>query len=227
MQAPYGSWPSPVSGDVVARDPGWPYSQVLTSDGAVYWIESRPEEDGRDVIVVWRPGAEPVDVIAAGWCARTRVHEYGGGQFTVHDGTVYFCEDADQRIYAIRDGEPVPLTPEPATKHAVRYADLHVTPDGTRLAWLAWDHPRMPWEGSELHTIELKEGLSLFSNNRRVSGPEEARGEEEAERQERADRGALGVGELAEDRHRAERGARGEAEEHAPQLPAETRKKRR
>ena len=31
------------------------------------------------------------------------------------------------------------------------YAPPRVSPDGTRIAWLAWDHPRMPWEGCELY----------------------------------------------------------------------------
>ena len=50
------------------------------------------------------------------------MHEYGGGAFTVHDGTVYFCNDADQRVY--RGAEPI--TPEPATPFGLRYADLRV-----------------------------------------------------------------------------------------------------
>ncbi|MDA0180699.1 prolyl oligopeptidase family serine peptidase [Solirubrobacter phytolaccae] len=218
MEAPYGSWPSPISGEVVARDPGWPYSGLVADHGALYWIEARSHEDGRDVVV-----ADGVDAIPAGASARTRVHEYGGGAYTVHAGTVYFCDDADQRVYATRDGVPVPLTPAPPHKHGVRYADLQVTPDGrtlicvrerdgdpehindlvafptdgsappvvlaeghdfyssprispdgSRLAWLVWDHPRMPWEGTELHVAELKEGLSLFKKRLVAGGADEA-----------------------------------------------------
>jgi dipeptidyl aminopeptidase/acylaminoacyl peptidase len=218
-QAPYGTWRSPVDGDAVAGDRGWMYSLVTASGADIYWSEARPLEGGRDTIVVRRAGAAPVDVIPADCSARTRVHEYGGGAYTLHGETVYFCHDADQRIHRIEPGgSPVPITPAPATKFGLRYADLRVTPDGrwvvcvrerdgdrehvndlvavpadgsgeprllasghdfyssprvspdgTRLAWLTWDHPRMPWEGSELWIAELAPGATL-SGERLVAG---------------------------------------------------------
>ena len=198
--APYGSWRSPIDADAVAHDRGWTYSMLTAAPDGVYWSELRPEEDGRDAIV--RDGE---DVIPPGCSARTRVHEYGGGAFTVAGGTVYFCHDDDQRIHVMRNGSPVPITPDPATPFALRYADLRVhgewlvcvresdgrkehlnelvalpvdgsaephviasghdfyaapriSPDGTQICWLAWDHPRMPWEGSELYVAPFGEG---------------------------------------------------------------------
>src|SRR5262245_39291272 len=128
-EAPYGTWRSPIDGDAVANDRGWMYSLITVSDGAIYWSEARPLQDGRDTIVVTHPGRPAEDAIPATFSARTRVHEYGGGAYTVHDGTVYFSHDADCRIYrVVPGGEPEPITPEGA-----RYADLHVTPDGRRL----------------------------------------------------------------------------------------------
>ena len=198
MEAPYGTWKSPIDGAAVAADRGWTYSLVTAAGGDVYWSEARPLEDGRDAIVVKRGDAAPVDAIPATFSARTRVHEYGGGAYTVHDGAVIFCNDADQRVY--RGAEPI--TPEPATPFGLRYADLRVagdrvicvrerdgepehvndlvgfpldgsaepvvlaaghdfyaaprvSPDGSQLAFLTWDHPRMPWEGSELWVMEF------------------------------------------------------------------------
>src|SRR3954469_13447962 len=54
MEAPYGTWSSPVDGRFVASDSGWPYTLLKVCRGDVYWSESRPEEDGRDALVVRR-----------------------------------------------------------------------------------------------------------------------------------------------------------------------------
>ena len=54
IQAPYGTWSSPIDARFVAEDSGWPYSLVKVSGGDVYWSESRPAEDGRDALVLRR-----------------------------------------------------------------------------------------------------------------------------------------------------------------------------
>ncbi|KNB53595.1 S9 family peptidase [Streptomyces caatingaensis] len=47
------------------------------------------------------------------------------------------------------------------------------SPDGTRVAWLAWDHPRMPWDGTELCVARVERGR--FTGVRTVlGGPEES-----------------------------------------------------
>ncbi|HEY6886923.1 MAG TPA: prolyl oligopeptidase family serine peptidase [Solirubrobacter sp.] len=221
MQAPYGSWSSPIDGRAVAEDSGWTYTLLKVVGNDVYWSESRPAEDGRDALVVRRGGAQPVDVIPAEFSARTRVHEYGGGAYTVDGDTVYFCNDADQRVYRVdRGGAPRPITPEPEVPFGLRYADLEIvgewvicvrervaepehvnelvafstdggeaprviaeghdfyaapriSPSGAELAWLTWDHPRMPWEGSELWTAPFGDG-SLGEARLVAGGPAEA-----------------------------------------------------
>ncbi|AZQ74223.1 S9 family peptidase [Streptomyces luteoverticillatus] len=47
-----------------------------------------------------------------------------------------------------------------------------LSPDGRRAAWLAWDHPRMPWEGTELKVAEVTEGAggALLTGARTVLG---------------------------------------------------------
>jgi dipeptidyl aminopeptidase/acylaminoacyl peptidase len=173
------------------------------------WLEMRAHEGGRYVIVRADPGAEPSDLTPPGLSARTRVHEYGGGSYAVHDGSVFFTEDADQRLYRQDAGlEPVAITPEPPAPRALRYADMDVSPDGRRIAcvrelhageglptnelvtlapdgssepevlaagrdfyafprwspdgarvaYIAWDLPRMPWDGTDLEVIEIGAG---------------------------------------------------------------------
>jgi dipeptidyl aminopeptidase/acylaminoacyl peptidase len=218
--APYGSWSSPITVDLVANEGGVAYGYLSAGDEGVYWLESRPQEQGRQALVFRPHGGEPVDVVPAGFNVRTRVHEYGGGAW-FRDGDVVYCSSFDDsRLYRI-DGvgaEPKAITPEPPAPHAWRYADgrvlaggrlivcvrethgdgepvneLVVLPtdgseeprvvvsgrdfyaaprpsrDGSCLAWLAWDHPHVPFEGTDLCVGDLSpEGEC--SNARRVAG---------------------------------------------------------
>ncbi len=198
---PYGSWKSPITSDlIVAKSIG--LSEIRFDGGDVYWLESRPEEGGRNVVV---RGASGEDFNPQPFNARTRCHEYGGGAWSVADGTLYFSNYADQRLYRVeRYGTtPLPLTPEGAWRFAdgiidsrrrcwigVRedhtvsgqeqantivsidfsgsldsgrvlasghdfYSSPRLSPDGKWLAYLAWDHPRMPWVGTTLYVIAL------------------------------------------------------------------------
>jgi dipeptidyl aminopeptidase/acylaminoacyl peptidase len=206
--APYGTWPSPVTaGLLVEQAVG--LADVQVAGEWIYWVESRPAEEGRQVIVRTRPGEEPADVIPGGFSARTQVHEYGGRCYAIHEETVVFSNWADQRLYAVSPGAPPrPLTPEPSTPRGDRFADPVITPDGawlvcvhehhdggrtvtndlvrvslgsedpippprrlafghdfygaprlspdgTRLAWMTWDHPDMPWDTTELWVADV------------------------------------------------------------------------
>src|SRR3954452_4657185 len=109
--APYGSWASPITIDM-AVSASTSLREPRLARGEIYWTEARPEEGGRQVIVRL-DDAGPVDLTPAPFNARTMVHEYGGGWYTVDpdDGTVFFSKAADGRIYRQdRDGSPEPLT---------------------------------------------------------------------------------------------------------------------
>jgi hypothetical protein len=131
--APYGAWKSPITTDVlVQRAVG--LAEVRVSDGNVYWLEGRPAEGGRNVVVRHSVRGEIADVTPPEFNARTLVHEYGGGAYAVMGSTVFFANFEDQRVYRQEEGgEPVAITPEPLYLRGERYADFEVSPDGRRL----------------------------------------------------------------------------------------------
>ena len=205
--APYGSWKSPITSDlIVSAVVG--LGQVVLDGDDIYWIEQRPTEGGRNVVVQRTPDGRTIERTPAPFNARTRVHEYGGGAFCVHNGTLYFSNFTDQQLYRQEaDAAPQPLTQEENLRYAdgvidpargrlicIRedhrqegqeavntvvsidlasgdtqvvvsgndfYSSPRLSPDGTRLAWLTWTHPNMPWDGTELWTGELQADGSL------------------------------------------------------------------
>src|SRR5687768_8668283 len=94
--APYGSWKSPITADLIVQ--GSVGLGMIKTDGEdAYWLEMRPSEGGRSCIVRRAPDGSVSDITPRDFNARTRVHEYGGGEFVVRQGIVYFSNFADQR----------------------------------------------------------------------------------------------------------------------------------
>ncbi|MBD2078386.1 S9 family peptidase [Leptolyngbya sp. FACHB-17] len=216
--ASYGTWKSPISSDlIVAGTIG--LGQIKLDGKTIYWSESRPTEAGRNVIVQRSANGETIDLTPAPFNARTRVHEYGGGAFMIANGTVYFSNFADQRLYQQTDGsEPIALTPEASLRYAdalfdsarnrlvcVReehqdqsventiaaisltdqsqtvlvsgsdfYAFPRLSPDGSRLSWICWNHPNMPWDGTELWTAKIRADGTLDTPEKIAGGLEES-----------------------------------------------------
>jgi dipeptidyl aminopeptidase/acylaminoacyl peptidase len=225
----YGTWPSPISAERVASQ-AVRFGAVAVDGDGIYWLEGRPQQGGRNVLVRLSPpdgfgGAGLVhDVVPADFNVRSRVHEYGGGAYVVDRGNLYFSNFADQRIYraALEGMNPaeaglhvVPITPEGPWYYA-DYAvdrlrnrlvcvredhsgagepvttlvsvplsggtngeviaaghDFYSTPrfnrDGSQLSWLAWRHPNMPWDGTELWVADVSPDGAL-SDARTVAG---------------------------------------------------------
>src|ERR1044071_9287273 len=134
--APYGSWKSPITAEIAAAGEVG-LEQVRLDGDSVYWIERRPHEGGRKVIVRRAGNGKITDMTPAGFNARTRVHEYGGGDYAVNNGTVIFSNFADQRLYIQTPGsEPRALTPA----MDMRYADGIVDAAGSRFLSVREDH---------------------------------------------------------------------------------------
>ncbi|MDE5097013.1 MAG: S9 family peptidase [Trichodesmium sp. St16_bin4-tuft] len=216
--APLGSWKSPITTDLILS--GAIGLSSITIDGNnVYWIEGRPSEGGRNVIVRHTPDGKTTDITPSPFNVRTRVHEYGGGAFLVADDTIYFSNFKDQRLYRQTPGtEPQPLTPSADLRYADAvidkqrdrlicvqedhtkdgepinrivsinlkngediqvlaegydfYASPRLSPDGSKLCWISWNHPNLPWDGTELWVAQVNTD-GLLDENKFVAGGKE------------------------------------------------------
>lgn len=208
---PYGSWESPITSDVITSD-SISIGEIHLDDQDTYWTEMRPEEGGRYVIIKRDKNGITTNLTPPEFNVRTRVHEYGGGSFCVSQGTLYFSNFDDQRIYCQQsDSSPTPITPEIGMRYAdsilddlnqrlicIRedhsstwqepinsivslnlkngssrvivsgynfYAAPCLSQDGSKLAWLAWNHPNMPWDGTQLW-------VGSFNDNGDITNPQ-------------------------------------------------------
>ena len=133
---PFGLWPSPISAELAARG-SRRFGMVQASGEAVYWSEGRPEDQGRQVIVRVGPDGRPADILPKPHSARSRVHEYGGGEFAVSDATVFFVNDKDQQVYELTP----PRAPRRVTKApGTRFADFAHDASRGRLIAVAETH---------------------------------------------------------------------------------------
>jgi dipeptidyl aminopeptidase/acylaminoacyl peptidase len=145
--APYGSWRSPISAASAVAG-AVRLSEICVSGSDIYWLEGRPAEKGRGVVVRRRGGVSE-DLTPAPFDARTRVHEYGGGAYWVAGETVFFSNDSDGRIYRIDPGEGArPVTAEGPS----RWADGCATADGGNLYVVREDHAG---DGEPVNSIAL------------------------------------------------------------------------
>ena len=222
--APYGAWQSlvridDVVGDVIVLGEPW-----IDGDD-VYWLEGRPAEAGRRVLVRAAADGSTADLTPPPFNVRTRVHEYGGGSYVVGGGIVVFSEFGDGRLYRLDPGatEAVPITPPGPWRYADLRPDLarrrfyavredhsagegdheavvntivavpldggdpvvlvsgpdfvaspRLAPDGTRLCWLEWDHPDMPWDATRLRVALIEPDGSLGESTLAAGGPDES-----------------------------------------------------
>ena len=230
--ADYGTWRSPITTEAALRG-GLDFRHSLGSlgydRGRLYWSEGRPAEAGRATIVCHDRSGELQELLPPPFNLRSRTHEYGGGDFIVDAGCLFFSSDHDGRWYCypleeggvrtspfpiteaggIRyadpcydlrrsrlivvaeevlpgDREPVdrilalplsmeePLPPTKLVEGADFYSSPRLSPDGTQLTWISWNHPNMPWDGSELWLAEVDTDGSLINQQQIAGGDEES-----------------------------------------------------
>ena len=129
-----GTWQSDITAEMVAGS-SVRYADVQLDGDDIYWLEGRPEEQGRNVIVR-RRGEQLQDLLPAPYGARSRVHEYGGGAYVVYAGDIWFVNNSDQQIYYLHGGEITQLT----TQMQCRFADLQYDPHHQCLYAIREDH---------------------------------------------------------------------------------------
>ncbi len=208
---PHGAWPSPVSIASLAES-GIAVGELRCDGGRLYWLESRPTEGGRMVLMTRGADGAVRQLTPEGFNLRTRVHEYGGAPYAVNGEDVWFASFRDQLVYR-QHGETI----TPVTPAGYRYAEITPVPgggliavredhsdpadiknaivrltgeagdagtllwggsdfvaypalcaDGTKLAWIAWDHPNMPWDVTTLYVADL--GPNGLSNVTAIAG---------------------------------------------------------
>ncbi|MGF1479527.1 MAG: prolyl oligopeptidase family serine peptidase [Cyanophyceae cyanobacterium] len=217
--ASYGSWKSPIASDLIVSETI--RLGGVTVDGKdLYWLEGRPTEGGRNVLVRRSPEGQ-TDVTPAPFNVRTKVHEYGGAAYVVSDRTRYFVNFVDQRLYKQPlNSQPEPLTDESPRRYADAvvdrsrerlicvcedhtnaeqepentlatvdlktgavtvlvsgsdfYSSPRMSPDGTQLAWLSWNHPHMPWDSTQLWVATVKADGTLAEKQCIAGGVDES-----------------------------------------------------
>jgi dipeptidyl aminopeptidase/acylaminoacyl peptidase len=135
---PYGSWPSSISAELITR--AAPSLNFVQSYGdALYWVEGRPWEAGRSVIMRRDSNGEIVDLLPAPFSHYSKVHEYGGMAYALDDNHLYFVNAADQRIYKLSLKSK--STPQAITDEGPwRFADLVVDRQNQRLIAVCEEH---------------------------------------------------------------------------------------
>ncbi len=172
--APYGSWTSPVTADLLISQTVRLGEPRIDGD-CIYWLESRPQEKGRNVLVRINSEGDRQDVLPHPVSIRTRAHEYGGASYWVHAGMIYFVVDDDQRIYRL-DTHSEGALPEAVTPEGpYRYADFCIDANRQRLLCVREDHSRTGEETNALVSVPLSgegaiqvlvEGNDFYSNPR-------------------------------------------------------------
>jgi len=220
IKACYGSWKSPIGSKFISYET-IRMEQVFLDGQDTYWIESRPSEGGRSVIVRRTEQGKKTDITPANFNIRTLVHEYGGGAYLVHKGVIYFSNFQDQCLYQQALGRvPKAISPQKNLRyadgiidnrrariisvcedhtHSEReavntlvslwldghdnevlvsgsdfYSSPRLSPDGSFLAWLSWNHPNMPWDGTELWVGTFQPDGSLAEVQKVAGGIEES-----------------------------------------------------
>ncbi len=166
----YGSWKSPITADLIVAGSIGLAEPIFDGDD-IYWLEKRPTEGGRNVIVKRQKDGTIKDITPAPFNVRNRVHEYGGGAFLVVNGDIFFSNFQDQRLYKHREN----TTPQPLTEESKkRFAEFIFDKERSRLICVCEDHFKQNSEPkNSLVTVDINTGIitTLISGHDFYSAP--------------------------------------------------------
>ncbi|TNF04993.1 MAG: S9 family peptidase [Gammaproteobacteria bacterium] len=158
--APFGCWSSPIVPELLTNGlPGYAFPQF--DNGNLYWLETRPWENGRSVIVCRHADGTVEDALPAPLSCRSKVHEYGGSPYIVSEDVLYFCLYDDQRVYALPLDDPKAL-PQPITPDAkFCFADFCIDSARQRLICVMEDHSQPGEPQNLIAAIPLNGNMAL------------------------------------------------------------------
>jgi dipeptidyl aminopeptidase/acylaminoacyl peptidase len=134
--AAYGSWASPFGIELLTAGVVG-LGEIRARDGVTWWLEGRPDEGGRQVLVRRDADGSVRRLTPEGFNARDRVHEYGGASYGIAGDTVIVSEFATGRLHRIVAPEVLePLTAEGPW----RYADFAWDASRDRIIAVREDH---------------------------------------------------------------------------------------
>jgi hypothetical protein len=97
---PFGTWESPFPIDLLTRG-AVTLGEIQAAGGARWWLEGRPDEGGRQVLVRRGPDGDVARLSPEGYNVRSRVHEYGGGAYAVDGDVVVVSDFATGRLHRV------------------------------------------------------------------------------------------------------------------------------
>ena len=164
-----GSWKSPITSDlIVSQTIG--IGSLAVNHGNIYWLEKRPQEQGRNLLVSYGPKGEVKNFTPAPLSVRSKIHEYGGGAFVVERNAIYFSNYQDGKIYhQVIGTKPYPLTEQLDR----RYGDLTVDTHRHRLICVCEVHSANTEAQNTIVAIDINTGRTknLVAGNDFYSSP--------------------------------------------------------